>query len=114
MSACVLLAVYTIRAVTPKVWFLKIPFFVQIVSSLTRTWIPGPKSFRSGSYHRESFLFIQDMLERAMSEEMLGHSILAPGLYMQQMPYPCFQYDTYVALATVIYMSEEIRHEHLD
>ena len=41
------------------------------------------------------FIFIQDMVERAMAEELVGERIPTPGVYLQQMPYPCYQKDRY-------------------
>ena len=64
--------------------------------SHTRVWTPGPEN--SGwkkRYLFGMFIFIQDMVERAMAEELVGQRIPTPGVYLQQMPYPCYQKDRY-------------------
>ncbi len=42
------------------------------------------------------------MIERAMMEELAGHRIASPGVYLQEMPYPCFKYDRFTV--TLIYV----------
>ena len=33
------------------------------------------------------------MIERATLEEMVGHRVASPGVYVQEMPYPCYKDD---------------------
>jgi ABC-type transport system involved in multi-copper enzyme maturation permease subunit len=41
------------------------------------------------------FIFVQDMIERAMMEEIVGDRVASPGVYIQEMPYPCFKRDRF-------------------
>ena len=35
------------------------------------------------------------MIERAVMEEIVGHRVASPGIYLQEMPYPCYKEDTF-------------------
>ena len=39
-------------------------------------------------------VILQDMIERASMEEILGKKVVTPGVYLHEMPYPCFKEDT--------------------
>ena len=39
------------------------------------------------------FLFPQDMVERALVDEVAGERVASPGVYLHQMPYPCYKKD---------------------
>lgn len=41
------------------------------------------------------------MIERALMEEMLGTAVPTPGVYLHQMPYPCYEKDRYSTLVCV-------------
>uniref|UniRef100_A0A914ZJC1 ABC transporter domain-containing protein n=3 Tax=Parascaris univalens TaxID=6257 RepID=A0A914ZJC1_PARUN len=56
---------------------------------------PGPRSFED-SYYKFGFLFIQDMVERAVISLYNGNPILEPGSYIQEAPFPCFLYDEFL------------------
>ncbi len=36
------------------------------------------------------------MVERALVEEIAGERVATPGIYLHQMPYPCYNHDKYV------------------
>jgi len=58
----------------------------------SRNWYPGPNSQRV-HYYLRGFVWLQDQLERAISEVLVGRNITSPGLYIQEMPYPCYLQD---------------------
>jgi hypothetical protein len=78
-----------------------------------RVWKPGPEDGRLETlsvwkrvYLEFGFVFIQDMVERALLEEIVathgdsGNTSLAgrvamPGSYVEQMPYPCHEADRF-------------------
>lgn len=41
-------------------------------------------------------MYVQDMFERALMEEIAGEQIVAPGVYLQQMPSPCYSNSRFV------------------
>ena len=53
-------------------------------------WRPGPLAGNS-KYYYFGFAWMQDSLERAMIEVMTGRNVSQPGLYIQEIPYPCYQ-----------------------
>ena len=66
------------------------------VSSLlfNRIWYPGPEREPwKRRYLDAGFIFIQDMVERAVLEEIVGHRVATPGAYLHEMPYPCYKKD---------------------
>lgn len=69
-------------------------FYAFIVVCVCSVWTPGPENTGwKKAYLSQGFSFLQDMVERALAEEIVGHPIPTPGLYLQQMPYPCYQHD---------------------
>ena len=58
----------------------------------SRHWYPGPHH-HGLNYYYYGFVWLQDQLERAISEVLVGHDITSPGLYIQEMPYPCYMKD---------------------
>lgn len=61
----------------------------------SRNWYPGP-NHNYLSYYYYGYVWLQDQLERAISEVLVGRNIISPGLYIQEMPYPCYLEDQYV------------------
>ena len=59
-----------------------------------RFWFPGPRHWGS-YYYRFGFVWIQDILERAMISLYAGVEIVSPGSYIQEMPYPCYMEDEF-------------------
>uniref|UniRef100_A0A3B1K2Q3 ATP binding cassette subfamily A member 7 n=1 Tax=Astyanax mexicanus TaxID=7994 RepID=A0A3B1K2Q3_ASTMX len=70
------------------------------VDDVTRTneikdfWDPGPAAdpFSDMRYIRGGFVYVQDLVERAITQ-VLGGKQPSTGIYVQQMPYPCFVDD---------------------
>ena len=63
-----------------------------------RYWKPGPSwNGHSGSWTKRyvnfGFVFLQDMIDRAFMEIITNKTILEPGIYTQQFPYPCYIKD---------------------
>ncbi len=61
-------------------------------------WYPGPEDdepWKAARYATEFFVHIQDMMERAVMEEILGQRVSSPGVYLQEIPYPCYRYDKF-------------------
>lgn len=60
-----------------------------------QTWYPGPGP-GDYPYYQFGFVWIQDMIERAIINIQAGRDVIEPGTYMQQFPYPCYVYDQFV------------------
>ncbi|CAH1785688.1 unnamed protein product [Owenia fusiformis] len=58
-------------------------------------WYPGPKDW-GFSYYYFGFVWIQDIIERAIIAEFVGHDITEPGAYIQVYPYPCYMNDEFL------------------
>ena len=58
----------------------------------SRYWVPGPLNGNS-KYYYFGFAWMQDSLERAIIELLTGRNVTNPGLYIQEIPYPCFLKD---------------------
>ncbi|CAM1324270.1 ABCA2 (predicted) [Pycnogonum litorale] len=61
----------------------------------SRFWSPGPRSYRY-SYYKYGFVWIQDVLERAMISLYAGRDVIEPGSFIQQFPYPCYLKDHFM------------------
>ena len=71
-------------------------FYKECYSSLTHcsVWHPGPeKHLWKQTYLLGWFVYFQDMVEHAIAEEIAGKRIAAPGVYLNEMPYPCYEKD---------------------
>jgi len=62
--------------------------------------VPGPGPGPTGSislldysYVNFGFVFLQDLVERAVIDVLTGKHISEPGLYINQFPYPCHFQD---------------------
>ncbi|KAL8562888.1 hypothetical protein ACOMHN_004580 [Nucella lapillus] len=60
-----------------------------------QTWTPGPGS-GTYRYYQFGFVWVQDMIDRAIVDIQAGRKVVEPGTYMQQFPYPCYVYDQFV------------------
>ena len=61
---------------------------------LYRYWRPGPlDGFSRKRYFNFGFLYLQDLIDRALMNLMLNETIDEPGVYLQQFPYPCYVQD---------------------
>lgn len=77
--------------------------YVTSTKGITSTFLfSGPRDW-DDTYYTYGFLFIQvfdftvrigqDIIERSIVQHLSGLDIMEPGLYMQEMPFPCFHYD---------------------
>ena len=63
-------------------------------SCYTRIWYPSPeRNLWKRRYLDAGFIFIQDMIERGAIEVLSGKNITSPGVYVQELPYPCYNRD---------------------
>uniref|UniRef100_T1J7T4 ATP-binding cassette sub-family A member 2 n=1 Tax=Strigamia maritima TaxID=126957 RepID=T1J7T4_STRMM len=60
-----------------------------------RFWFPGPRNWGYQYYHF-GFVWIQDILERAMISIYAERDVLEPGSFIHQFPYPCFVEDQFL------------------
>ncbi|XP_012935434.1 ATP-binding cassette sub-family A member 2 [Aplysia californica] len=59
------------------------------------TWVPGPgRTFYP--YYQFGFVWVQDMIERAVIDLQVGRDVVEPGSYIQQFPYPCYVWDQFM------------------
>ncbi|XP_013381483.2 ATP-binding cassette sub-family A member 2-like [Lingula anatina] len=62
-----------------------------------RYWSPGNR--RNGfKYYFFGFVWIQDVVERAIINLQTGRDIIEPGSYIHQFPQPCFMYDQFILM----------------
>lgn len=59
------------------------------------TWIPGPGQ-NFFPYYQFGFVWVQDMIERAVIDLQVGRDVVEPGSYIQQLPYPCYVWDQFM------------------
>ncbi|XP_078733168.1 phospholipid-transporting ATPase ABCA1-like [Lampetra fluviatilis] len=62
-----------------------------------RVYSPGPRN--ESRYLKFGFAFVQDMVERAAARLFAGGQP-ATGIYLQQMPYPCYVQDSFLQMMT--------------
>ncbi|XP_054459181.1 phospholipid-transporting ATPase ABCA1 [Anoplopoma fimbria] len=62
-----------------------------------RFWDPGPAAdpFNDMRYIWGGFVYVQDLVERAVSRMLTGVQ-QTTGIYIQQMPYPCYVDDVFI------------------
>ncbi|XP_062306345.1 phospholipid-transporting ATPase ABCA1 isoform X1 [Osmerus eperlanus] len=62
-----------------------------------RFWDPGPAAdpFNDMRYIWGGFVYVQDLVERAVSRVLSGMQ-QTTGIYLQQMPYPCYVDDVFL------------------
>ncbi|KAK3577511.1 hypothetical protein CHS0354_026468 [Potamilus streckersoni] len=60
-----------------------------------RYWYPGPGGSQY-PYYSFGFVWIQDIIERAIIDVQVGHDVVEPGTYLRRFPYPCWLYDQFV------------------
>ncbi|XP_041370956.1 ATP-binding cassette sub-family A member 2-like [Gigantopelta aegis] len=61
----------------------------------SQTWYPGP-GYYAYPYYEFGFVWIQDIVERAIIDIQTGRDVVEPGTFIQQFPYPCYMYDHFV------------------
>ncbi|XP_069039700.1 ATP-binding cassette sub-family A member 2 [Lepisosteus oculatus] len=70
--------------------------FTEKTNEIRRAyWRPGPNT--GGRYYfLYGFVWIQDMMERAIINTFVGHDVVEPGNYVQMFPYPCYTRDDFL------------------
>lgn len=58
-------------------------------------WFPGPRRW-GYYYYQMGFIWIQDIIERAIIDTFVGRDVIEPGSYLTQFPYPCYLYDKFL------------------
>ena len=62
--------------------------------AIFRVWIPGPEDFDwKKVYLYFWFIYLQDVMERAVLQEILNKTVVTPGTYINEMSYPCYDLD---------------------
>uniref|UniRef100_A0A3B4BC57 ATP-binding cassette sub-family A member 2 n=1 Tax=Periophthalmus magnuspinnatus TaxID=409849 RepID=A0A3B4BC57_9GOBI len=70
--------------------------FTEKTNEIRRAyWRPGPNS-GGKFYFLYGFVWIQDMIERAIINTFVGHDVVEPGNYVQMFPYPCYTRDDFL------------------
>lgn len=70
----------------------------ELCRLVLRYWDPGPRAdpFEDMRYVWGGFSYLQDVVEQALVRAMTGTKEKT-GVYIQQMPYPCYVDDMYGA-----------------
>ncbi|KAK3087439.1 hypothetical protein FSP39_005943 [Pinctada imbricata] len=63
----------------------------------SRFWMPGPGAWQH-PYYQFGFIWIQDIMERAIIDMQVGRDVVEPGSYVQQFPQSCYLYDQFVSM----------------
>ncbi|XP_056600911.1 ATP-binding cassette sub-family A member 2 isoform X1 [Triplophysa dalaica] len=70
--------------------------FTEKTNEIRRAyWRPGPNT-GGKFYFLYGFVWIQDMIERAIINTFVGHDVVDPGNYVQMFPYPCYTRDDFL------------------
>ncbi|XP_069922915.1 ATP-binding cassette sub-family A member 2 isoform X2 [Oryctolagus cuniculus] len=70
--------------------------FTEKTNEIRRAyWRPGPNT-GGRFYFLYGFVWIQDMMERAIINTFVGHDVVEPGSYVQVFPYPCYTRDDFL------------------
>ncbi|XP_074218809.1 ATP-binding cassette sub-family A member 2 isoform X4 [Camelus bactrianus] len=70
--------------------------FTEKTNEIRRAyWRPGPNT-GGRFYFLYGFVWIQDMMERAIIDTFVGHDVVEPGNYVQMFPYPCYTRDDFL------------------
>ncbi|KAM9858193.1 ATP-binding cassette sub-family A member 2 [Aulostomus maculatus] len=70
--------------------------FTEKTNEIRRAyWRPGPNT-GGRFYFLYGFVWIQDMIERAIINTFVGHDVVEPGNYVQMFPYPCYTRDDFL------------------
>ncbi|KAL0979073.1 hypothetical protein UPYG_G00180180 [Umbra pygmaea] len=70
--------------------------FTEKTNEIRRAyWRPGPNT-GGKFYFLYGFVWIQDMMERAIINTFVGHDVVEPGNYVQMFPYPCYTRDYFL------------------
>ncbi|XP_068617160.1 ATP-binding cassette sub-family A member 2 [Brachionichthys hirsutus] len=70
--------------------------FTEKTNEIRRAyWRPGPNT-GGKFYFLYGFVWIQDMIERAIINMFVGRDVVEPGNYVQMFPYPCYTRDDFL------------------
>ncbi|XP_075690662.1 ATP-binding cassette sub-family A member 2 [Rhinoderma darwinii] len=70
--------------------------FTEKTNEIRRAyWRPGPNT-GGRFYFLYGFVWIQDMMDRAIINTIVGHDVVEPGNYVQIFPYPCYTRDDFL------------------
>ncbi|KAJ7993627.1 hypothetical protein DPEC_G00256600 [Dallia pectoralis] len=70
--------------------------FTEKTNEIRRAyWRPGPNT-GGKFYFLYGFVWIQDMIERAIINTFVGRDVVEPGNYVQMFPYPCYTRDDFL------------------
>ncbi|XP_072287523.1 ATP-binding cassette sub-family A member 2 isoform X4 [Pyxicephalus adspersus] len=70
--------------------------FTEKTNEIRRAyWRPGPNT-GGRFYFLYGFVWIQDMMERAIINTIVGRDVVEPGNYVQMFPYPCYTRDDFL------------------
>jgi ATP-binding cassette subfamily A (ABC1) protein 2 len=62
-----------------------------------RYWYPSPRDW-DYYYYVFGFVWLQDLIDRAIIDYHSNQSVLEPGTYLNQMPYPCYMIDNFLQM----------------
>jgi ATP-binding cassette, subfamily A (ABC1), member 2 len=62
-----------------------------------RYWYPSPRDW-DYYYYIFGFMWLQDLIDRAIINYHSNNTILEPGNYINQMPYPCYNIDNFLQM----------------
>lgn len=57
-----------------------------------RFWVPSPAQ-NGFKYYDFGFSWVQEVIDRAIIDTHVGKPVVEPGLFFQEMAYPCYTYD---------------------
>ncbi|KAM4661795.1 ATP-binding cassette sub-family A member 2 [Discoglossus pictus] len=70
--------------------------FTEKTNEIRRAyWRPGPNT-GGRFYFLYGFVWIQDMMDRAIIDSIVGRDVVEPGNYVQMFPYPCYTRDDFL------------------
>ncbi|PIK44967.1 putative ATP-binding cassette sub-family A member 2, partial [Apostichopus japonicus] len=61
-----------------------------------RFWQPGSEHHRVIGYYTYGFVWLQDIVERAIIDKRVGRRVTEPGGYVEEIPYPCYLQDNFL------------------
>lgn len=62
-----------------------------------RYWYPSPRDW-DYYYYLFGFVWLQDLIDRAIIDYHSNSTVLEPGNYLHQMPYPCYMIDNFLQM----------------
>ncbi|CAF1349808.1 unnamed protein product [Adineta steineri] len=62
-----------------------------------RFWVPSPAQ-NGFVYYDFGFSWVQEVIDRSIIDTQVGRSVVEPGLFFQEMAYPCYTYDNFLQM----------------